>query len=173
MINYSSAQEAQFGILDQQAPDWQIDKWIDGKGKSTAIKKQDYDGKVIVMLCYQQWCPGCHKFGFPTLKYLVDRYKNNSDVAFVAIQTVFEGKHVNTAKKLRKAQKEYDLEIPFGHDDGSQVGLDYSNIMKNYHTRGTPWIIIIDTRGKVVYNDFHVEPKQAIRAIKTSLAESN
>jgi hypothetical protein len=31
---------------------------------------------------------------------------------------------------------------------------------------GTPWVIIIGKDGKVVFNDFHVDPQKAISTLK-------
>ena len=37
--------------------------------------------------------------------------------------------------------------------------------MRNYKTGGTPWVIIIDKGGKVVFNNFHIDEKQAIQLV--------
>ncbi|MDP6360864.1 MAG: hypothetical protein QF473_37475 [Planctomycetota bacterium] len=43
--------------------------------------------------------------------------------------------------------------------------------MRNYRTGGTPWTIIIDRKGKVRYNDFHIQPAAAIRLFEELLKE--
>ena len=166
IIPNSHAQNAKYGIKGETAPSWNIPNWIDGEGKKTKLEIDDFKDKVIVMLCFQSWCPGCHSHGFPTLKYLVNKYKNQEDVAFVVVQTVFEGKRSNTEKKLRKTQKKYKLKIPFGHDTGKNESRDHSNIMYHYKTGGTPWFIIIDKKSKVVYNNYDLDIQSAQRIIK-------
>ncbi len=164
-------EQKKFGIEGQIAPSWDIGYWIDGEGNETDLKLEDYNGKVVYMMCFQHWCPGCHDYGFPTLKYLQRSYERNQDVTFVAIQTVFEGQQINNEKKLKKSQKKYKLNIPFGHDDGANMDRKYSNVMHNYRTGGTPWVIIIDKSGKVVFNDYNIEPKYANRIIQKALKE--
>ncbi len=160
-----------YGIKGEQAPSFEVAKWIDGNGKSTEIELSDYKGKVVYILNFQSWCPGCHSLGFPMLKYLKKKYERNDDVIFLSIQTVFEGQKINDFSKLRKTQKKYKLAIPFGHDDGSNTGNKYSNVLDNYKTGGTPWHIIIDRTGKVVFNDFEIEASDAVRIIKKALNE--
>lgn len=158
-----------YGIKGEQAPPFEVSKWIDGNGDDTEIKLSDYEGKVVYIMNFQSWCPGCHSIGFPMLKYLKNKFDGNENVVFLSIQTVFEGQRTNTFSKLRKTQKDYDLDIPFGHDDGSNTGNRYSNVLDNYKTGGTPWHIIIDKDGKVVFNDFEIEASEAVRLIKSSM----
>ena len=89
-------------------------------------------------------------------------FADNDDVAFVSVQTVFEGHHTNTVERIRETQEKYKLAIPFGHDAGDATTRNRSHILTNYRTGGTPWIIIIDQEGKVVFNDYHVKPAAAI-----------
>ena len=168
-VYFLTAQDARFGILDQQAPAWEIPYWIDESGQETALDLSDYGGKVVYLFCFQHWCPGCHEYGFPTLKYLHRTYKHYDDVAFVAVQTVFEGQKINTTRKLKKTQKKYGLEIPFGQDTGANMGREHANLMHNYRTGGTPWVIIIDKSGKVIFNDYHIEAKYANRIIRKAM----
>jgi len=104
--------------------------------------------------------------GFPTLQELIEEFEEEEDVVFLSVQTVFEGHRSNTAKKVRQAQKRYDLEIPMGHDPGRHSPRTWPNIMVNYRTGGTPWVIIIDRQGTVVYNDFHIDAQKATRLIQ-------
>ena len=103
------------------------------------------------------------------LQYLKNKYEGNEDIVFLSIQTVFEGHLVNDSSRLRQNQTKYDLDIPFGHDDGSNTGSEYSNILDNYRTGGTPWHIIINKEGTVVFNGFHVEQEEAVGVITTAL----
>lgn len=150
------------GIEGQNAADWDIEQWIDGDGKSANFSIDDFKGKKIVLFCFQSWCPGCHKTGFPMMQYLAKRFENDEDVVTLAIQTVFEGTSVNTFNKLKKMQKKYKLKIPFGHDIGAEDG---SNIVNRYKTGGTPWFIIIDVDGTVIYNYFDITLPTAMKLL--------
>ena len=156
-----------YGIEGQQAPELDVNIWIDENGKKSApIKLADHKGKFKVIYGFQAWCPGCHSRGLPSLKKMSDALADNDNVEFFAIQTVFEGKKANTFERMAEIQKEYDLKIPFGHDTGEGSGKDYSTTMQNYRTGGTPWFILIDENDTVVFNDYHLDVDNAIKYLK-------
>lgn len=150
-----------------RAPEFGVNNWVDVNGNKTKpIKLSDFKGKFKIVYCFQSWCPGCHSKGFPDLKRMVDALKDNENVIFLGVQTVFEGHHENTFEKMVETQKQYALKIPFGHDAGDD-GKSTSNIMTNYQTGGTPWFLFIDERDNVVFSDFHLNPDAAIELLKT------
>ena len=104
--------------------------------------------------------------GFPTLKKLTDAFSGNRQVIFLAVQTVFEGYRINTRSKLRQNQLKYAVNIPMAHAAGDSDTHGIPEIMKAYRSGGTPWAVIIDPSGTVVYNGFHIEAAQAIALIK-------
>ncbi len=91
----------------------------------------------------------------------------------MGIQTVFEGFSINTKDKLRKNQLKYNLKIPMAHAAGNHQTHDIPAIMRNYRSGGTPWTVIIDPSGKVVYNNFHIDLKPAGALIKKLLSKKN
>ena len=151
-----------YGIVGEQAPEWYIKSWIDKDGNPTAVSLKDLRGRIVFVLCFQSWCPGCHSSGFPTLQKIQELFKDSNEVKLLAIQTVFESFESNTEDKVRKEQIKYNLQMPMGHDPGE----DRSTIMRDYHTGGTPWIIIIDKKGIVRYNDFHIDSSEAIEILR-------
>ncbi len=161
-------QEVKYGIEGFQAIELTKDiEWVDEHGKtSEPIQLANYQGKFKVLYGFQAWCPGCHSRGLPALKKMVDALKDNDQVAFFAIQTVFEGAHTNTKEKMLAIQKKYDLAIPFGHDVGNEKTENRSSTMFNYRTGGTPWFIFIDQNDTVIFNDFHLNVDQAIHFLK-------
>jgi len=157
-----------YGIEGQKAPELSVPIWIDGAGKDMEpITLKDYEGKFKVIYCFQAWCPGCHSVGLPSLQKMVEALKDNDQVEFLAIQTVFEGKSANTLKRVKEIQKEYDLKIPFGHDVGNENTRNISSTMFNYRTGGTPWFILIDQQGTVIFNDYHLNTENTIEYLKT------
>ena len=52
----------------------------------------------------------------------------------------------------------YALGIPFGHDAGDEQDGAGSELMRRYRNGGTPWFILIDPDGRVVYNHFESTP---------------
>jgi hypothetical protein len=43
--------------------------------------------------------------------------------------------------------------------------------MRDYRSGGTPWTVIINQKGKVIYNHFHIEPDQAVVLIEQLLSK--
>ena len=111
--------------------------------------------------------------GFPALKKLVEVFKGNDKIKFIAVQTVFEGYSINTRDKLRKNQLKYSLKIPMAHAAGNPDTREIPEIMRKYRSGGTPWTVIIDSSGKVVYNNFHIKVPQAVALIEKLIAKLN
>ena len=155
------AQRVPPGIAGRPAPSWGVSEWINLPEGSRTLDVTDLKGKVVFMLGFQSWCPGCHSRGFPTLKQLIKTYAGVNDVSFVAVQTVFEGFSTNTAQRAWETARKYGLDIPVGHDG---TAGRRSKVMQRYRTGGTPWVIIIDKQGIVRFNAFHIQAQRA-RAI--------
>lgn len=161
-------QKVKYGIEGQTAPELRVTDWVGADGKKIEpVLLSDFENKFKVIYCFQAWCPGCHSRGLPALKKMVEALKGSDKVAFVAIQTVFEGSHANTHERMVEIQEEYGLEISFGHDPGEVNGRRrISNTMTDYRTGGTPWFIFIDQNNKVVFNDYHLNVDKAIEFLK-------
>jgi len=163
------ASQQSYGIEGHKAPELNVAQWIDTNGDLTSdIKLKDLAGKFKVIYCFQSWCPGCHSQGLPALQQMVKALEGNDMVAFLAIQTVFEGFESNTFDKMRETQQSYELKIPFGHDIGDDSTRNISHTMYHYRSGGTPWFIFIDQNDQVVFNGFHLNTEKAIEYL-TSL----
>ena len=56
----------------------------------------------------------------------------------------------------------------FGHDpDDEGASRNTSSTMNSYKSGGTPWYILIDQEGLVVFNDFHLDVDKTIAYLKT------
>ena len=161
LLAQSSPKKPVPGIVGQQAPHWDVSQWHQLPEGKQDLDITDYRGKVLYLYFFQSWCPGCHSTGFPNLKTLHGKYKDDPDVEFVVIQSTFEGHRTNTADKLKPTAAKYKLPIPFGHSAGGGTPA----IMQKYRTRGTPWVVLIDKTGQVQYNGFHLDPAKAASAI--------
>ncbi|MEM0968908.1 MAG: TlpA disulfide reductase family protein [Verrucomicrobiota bacterium] len=165
--------EDRYGIVGQTAPEFPSDlTWISAEGTPAErpIKLADYQGKVIVLEYFQSWCPGCYKLGFPAIQEIKEALADEPLVVSLAVQTVFEGHHINTKEKIRETQKQFGLSIPFGHDPGTKASGGRSQLMHLYRTGGTPWNVVINDQGVVVANGFHIDPELAIPFLR-ELAE--
>lgn len=146
------------GIQGRKAPDFRVEHWLDQEGQKLVKFPEisDYKGKMLYIYCWQFWCPGCRSQGFPTLKRLYREFGQNEHVKFLAIQTTFEGNHVNTLDKLPHIIAEHDLKFPVGHTQ-AQPGQKIPYFMKNYMTGGTPWGILVGPDGTVLINGYELE----------------
>lgn len=152
------------GIVNRRAPELRVPYWIDGEGrKQTNVMLRDLGVGYKILYCFQHWCPGCHSRGFPTLKRIIGAL-NGKDFGFAAVQTVFEGTNENTMRRLRENQSKYDLKIPFGHDP-KMPSRQYPSVMEDYQTAGTPWFVVINPAGDVIYNDFSLDTDRFITAL--------
>ncbi len=158
------------GIEGMKAPELKIDYWIDADGKPTTFSMaENGEGKWIFLKCFQNWCPGCHKYGFPTLKAFSDRFYDHPKVAIAGIQTVFEGYSSNTQDAVRELQERYELPITMGHNPGDSKTHSRPSTMADYRTGGTPWLILINPDGVVVFNHFHVDSGQLIEYVTAQI----
>ena len=89
-------------------------------------------------------------------------YEGDDSVAFLTVQTVFEGYAANSFERGKKVLEKFKLDIPMGQDGAPGVR---SGIMRDYRTRGTPWTIIIGPDGIIRYSTFHITPEKAIELI--------
>lgn len=151
------------GIVNQRAPDWNVEQWLNVDRTSSLPEITDYRGKVLYLYFFQAWCPGCHRHGFPTLKKMASKYESDESVAFVAIQSVFEGFGSNTFERAGQVALQYDLNFPVGHSGNNGKR---SPLLRSYRSGGTPWTIIVDPEGTVRYNDFHIDVSTASALIE-------
>lgn len=165
------ARKHNYGISGRTAPELEISQWIDGEGKPTSFKLADHKGKYVFMEFWQSWCPGCHSHGFPGLKKISDAFRDSKHFTAIAVQTTFEGFSTNTSDKMREIQKQYDLDIVFGHDAGDPKSHGHPKTMVDYRSGGTPWAVLIGPDGKVLFNDFQINAEGAIALLKEETAK--
>ena len=157
----------QAGITGEPAPELGVTQWIDAAGQPLADYGLDkMRGKFKLIFCFQDACPGCHLTGFPSLVRMVEAFRGSPFVSFAAVQTVFEDFESNTVDRVAANQRKYALPIPFGHDAGAGHVGDGSVLMQRYRNGGTPWFILVDPSGAVVYNYFRIDVEKLIAELK-------
>ena len=130
-----NAQELQKGIEGQKAPLINISTWHQLPEGKKELELTDYQGKVIVMLFFQHWCKASQERELPVLKNLVERYKGNDEIVFLAIQTAFEGFLDNTPDKLRVTAKKFALDIPLrSQHQGPRVSRHQRRLQTSWHS---------------------------------------
>ncbi len=157
------------GILGQPAPPLAAQTWIDANGEPTTFDMAEIRGRWTLVECFQSWCPACRSHGLPDTARIAELLADEPRVALIGIQTVFEGFEVNTAESLPAIQMEYGLPIKMGHDPGDPNGNPYSLTMQRYRTGGTPWAVVINPQGVVVFNDYFVNVEGFVSLVRREL----
>ena len=153
-----------YGIEGESAPDFGVDDWLNAPAAAPPVELADFAGMCVYLYCFQSWCPGCHSHGFPTMLRMMELFADEPKLAFVTVQTVFEGFDTNTLDSAREVAQRYELEIPVGHDPGpNQSG---SVLMRRYRTGGTPWTIVIDRDRRVRFNAFRTDADMLAEGIR-------
>ena len=96
-------------------------------------------------------------------KKIETNFAKAKDVVCFHLQTVWEGQHVNKPEANARVAKQFKIKAPIGYDahvDGTRLSI----FMRQYSTGGTPWTIVIDKKGKVVFNA--VTPKLADQLVQ-------
>ena len=158
------------GIEGQPAPPLGVPKWINLPEGRFRLGLPDFRDKVLVLFLWQSTCSACQNREFPVLQQLVKEFEGNEDVAFLAIQTPFENYTDNNELKLEPTAKKFGLDIPFGHLAKTQDG---ANINERYQTAGTPWWVVIDKKGIVVFNGMTMNPDVASENIRKLVADES
>lgn len=161
--------QSQPGIAEQVAPELRVPDWTDRNGDVTTFSMKEARGKWVFLKCFQSWCPGCHSSGFPTLVKVQEAFADNDRLAIAAIQTTFEGFSTNTAEKIPEIRERYGLRMPIGHDAGHPDGDHLPATMRDYRTGGTPWLVLVNPAGTVVYNGFHANADRLIEFLDSQI----
>ena len=159
-----------YGIRARTAPEIRLDYWIDADGEPATFSVLEQRGKWVFLKFFQNWCPGCHKSGFPTLKKFSDAFHDHPEVAIAGVQTVFEGFSSNTQSAVRELQLRYELPIVMGHDPGTKATDNHPLTMINYRSGGTPWLVLVAPDGTVVFNDFHADADSLIKFVREQVS---
>lgn len=155
------------GIEGQKAPDLYVSKWIQLPEGKEKMEIADFEGKVLVILFFQYTTPYAHEEALPTLKKLVDKYKGNEDIGFLAIQAVGAGRMENTPDKLQLVADKYELDIPIGH----YVSVpEFPGVVGSYKPGASPWWTIVDQEGVVEWNGTYLDADSAIENLDKMLA---
>ncbi|MBX2824282.1 MAG: redoxin domain-containing protein [Gammaproteobacteria bacterium] len=165
-----AAEGDKYGIRGQVAPEIKLDYWVNGEGEEASFSMQKAKGKWVFLKFFQNWCPGCHSSGFPTLKAFCDEFYGHPEVEIAGVQTVFEGYGTNTQDAVRDLQLRYDIPAVMGHDPGDHEAGIPALTMVNYRTGGTPWLVLVNPDGIVVFNNFHVDRNKLIEYVQSQIA---
>lgn len=148
-------------LVNKPAPTFTL-KDLDGK----LIKLEDYRGKTVILDFWATWCYPCRK-SFPVMKMLINKYKNQSDVVFLFIDT--REKSQNYMPLVRKFLKDNRYPFHAVFDEWGQDGL-MTTIYNKYAPPGIPAKFIIDPKGIISARSIGFMPRQTNQQMAADLA---
>ena len=149
--------------MQPKAPELRVPIWYGPDGAPLPdLKLADLGTGFKIIFCFKAMCPGCHSFGFPTMKTIYDGLKNKG-VGMAVIHTAFDDDPQNSQDKVPEMQTKYDLPIPFGHDP--KVSGKYPTFMQDYKTRGTPFFIILNPQNEIIFSDFRPDAAKVVEVL--------
>lgn len=128
-------------LIDEEAPDFNL-KNLKGETVSLSALK----GKIVVLDFWATWCSPCIA-SFPAMQKVVDKYKDNSNVSILFINT-FEDED-NRIKNVEDFIKKnnYTFNVPI---DPIKSGNKYL-VANQYNVSGIPTKVVIGKDGRLKY----------------------
>lgn len=108
--------------------------FVDQKGKKVSLG--DLKGKVVFINFWATWCGPCIA-EMPSIQKLHDKFKNNSDVVFVILET--EGNKAKATKFMASRK----LNLPVYYPDGE--------IPKEFFRGSLPTTVILGREGNIAH----------------------
>lgn len=149
-------------IQDELGPELRVTQWHNWASEQPPRIRQ-MKGQVICMLLFQTSCEFSKRYGIPQFKQIYDKYNDDPNVTILAIQTPFHQFEKNTHEKAVAYMDEQEVKFPIGQD-GSETRR--SHVFDAYRAPGTPWIVIMDKRGIVRFNDTDLPIENASKLIE-------
>lgn len=131
------------------APPWQVERWFNTDRPLDLVALR---GKVVVLEAFQMLCPGCVSHGLPQAQRVHATFQSEH-VAVVGLHTVFEHHQAMTPTALEAFLYEYRIDFPVGIDRADPQ-MSIPATMHAYAMRGTPTLVLIDTRGRLRHRHF-------------------
>ncbi|MCI0694826.1 tetratricopeptide repeat protein [candidate division KSB1 bacterium] len=137
-----NGQRPAYASLGQMAPALAVQEWILGKPATLDNLK----GKVVLLDIFQIICPGCHR-AHPEIARMQKRYANRG-FEVLGLAVAFEYESVQTPRHIRDYVTRKEYPYPVAIDKG------LTETFRRYRSRGTPFTVLIDRKGRIRYLDF-------------------
>jgi hypothetical protein len=139
----------EFGMVGEKAPQISVRDWQNLPHDATRCQLEDFSGKVIVILLFQSTCVYSAEDGLPLMATFYQRYKDDPEVQFLAVQASFPKFEENTLENGVAMLERSGLSIPVGQDVSDDINR---TVCKQLKALGTPWFVMIDRQGIVKFN---------------------
>jgi len=135
-------QEAKEKIINEPAYVFSL---RDMNGKTVSLP--DLKGKVVILDFWATWCGPCIN-SMPAMQKLVNKYKNDSGVLFLFIDTGEKIPDYETAVKKLMDEKNYDFHVLYDVRDPVTTKCP---VAAGYLVKGIPTKLVLDGIGNVRY----------------------
>ena len=137
----SAMKKALEGRLSKPSVDFTLN---DLSGKPVTLSS--LKGKIVVVDFWATWCGPC-KASFPYLQKVHEKYRNNENVVFLAVDTWEHEKDIPaTVENAKKFMAEHKYTFPVVFDV-----LTGKKVAEKYEVEGIPTKFIIDKKGNVAF----------------------
>jgi thiol-disulfide isomerase/thioredoxin len=109
--------------------------------KGAPLDTTTLQGKVVVLDFWATWCGPCQS-SFPHLQKVYEKFKNNSAVKFVILDSGWN----NTLKQENKWIKKQDYSFPYYFDKDSKITTAFG-------VRGIPTTFVIGKNNRIQFKD--------------------
>lgn len=139
------------------APELVVERWFNSPAPVTLAGLR---GRPVLLHTFQMLCPGCVLHAIPQTQRIATMLRD-TDLAVIALHTVFEHHAAMTPVSLEAFIHEYRLTFPIGVDKPGEAG-PLPQTMEIYGFRGTPSTVLIDRQGYVRHHGFGQEDDIAL-----------
>ncbi|HYG04696.1 MAG TPA: TlpA disulfide reductase family protein, partial [Chryseosolibacter sp.] len=129
-------------MIDEPSPQYTLSDLNGNK-----VNAKDLQGKVVIVDFWATWCGPC-KASFPAMQKIVDKYKGNSEVSFVFINTWERGDNKEKQAADFINTNKYTFNVLMDNE---------SSVVEQFKVEGIPTKFVLDKNGRIRFKSVGYE----------------